>query len=243
MDRVRHVCTSVSCATAEKYDADRLCAGCRSVFYCSHECQHADWKGHKPACRVATAEREASQIVRVGKGGGSAPAAAPERVGPPASQWMAGAARGEAEALGRLGGCYYVGLGVPQSYERAAELWQQAAAKGDTNAQTGLGALYQAGQGVPQSYERAAELYTQAAAKGNTDAQYGLGNLYYNGLGVPKDVARGVALFKQAAAGEARRRPTPCGRWARPCHRGRLPDAAGAPQTHGLTAPGIGARA
>jgi hypothetical protein len=99
MDRVRHVCTSVTCATAEKYDADRLCAGCRSVYYCCPECQRADWKGHKPACKVATAERKASQIVRVGKGGGSAPAAAaPERVGHPASQFVAGAARGEVEA-------------------------------------------------------------------------------------------------------------------------------------------------
>jgi hypothetical protein len=104
MDRVRHVCASVSCATAEKYDADRLCAGCRSVIYCCPECQRADWKGHKPACRVATAEREASQIVRVGRGGGSAPpAAAPERVRHPASQFVAGAARGEAEALFELG--------------------------------------------------------------------------------------------------------------------------------------------
>jgi hypothetical protein len=118
MDRVRHVCASFTCATAEKYDADRLCAGCRSVFYCSPECQCADWKGHKPACRVATAEREASQIVRVGKGGESAPpAAAPERVGPPASQWVAGAARGEAEALYNLGCCYDTGKGV-----RAPEL-------------------------------------------------------------------------------------------------------------------------
>jgi len=57
------VCTSESCATAEKYDADRLCAGCRSVYYCTHEGQRADWKGHKPACRVATAEREGSRFV------------------------------------------------------------------------------------------------------------------------------------------------------------------------------------
>jgi hypothetical protein len=64
-------------------------------------------KGHKPACKVAAA-REASQLVRVGKGRGSAPpAAAPERIGPPASQFVAGAARGEAEALHRLGACYY----------------------------------------------------------------------------------------------------------------------------------------
>jgi hypothetical protein len=207
MDRVRHVCASESCATAEKYDADRVCSGCRSVFYCSHECQRADWKGHKPACRVATAEREASQIVRVGKGGGSAPpaAAAPERVGPPASQYVAGAARGEAVALCRLGVCYHFGSGVTQSYERAAELFTQAAAQGEANAQYNLGTLYYNGLGVPQSYERAAELYQQAAAQGVANAQCNLGALYLEGKGVPKDVGRGIALLKQAAAGGSKK--------------------------------------
>jgi len=167
MDRVRHVCASVSCATAEKYDADRLCAGCRSVFYCCPECQRADWKGHKPACRVATAEREASQMVRVGKGRGSAPAAAaPERVGPPASQWVAGAARGEAEALYNLGCCYDTGEGVPQSYERAAKLFQQAAEQGHASAQHNLGFLYSNGKGVPKDVARGVALLKQAAAGG-----------------------------------------------------------------------------
>jgi len=201
MDRVRHLCASESCATAEKYDADRLCAGCRSVFYCCPECQRAEWKGHKPACRVATAEREASQIVRVGKGGGSAPAAAaPERVGHPASQFMAGAARGEAEALYNLGVCYYHGHGVSQSYERAAELYQQAASQGHAGAQTGLGGLYRDGKGVSQSYERAAELYQQAASQGHAHAQAALGDLYRHGKGVPQSYERAAELFQQAAS-------------------------------------------
>jgi TPR repeat protein len=146
-------------------------------------------------------------MVRVGKGGGSAPlAAAPERVGPPASQWVAGAARGEAEALYELGWCYHSGEGVPQSYryERAAALYQQAAAKGHAGAQTELGWCYRNGEGVPQSYERAAELFQQAAATGHAGAQDSLADLYRDGEGVPQSCERAAELYQQAASqGEA----------------------------------------
>lgn len=35
-----------------KADAKQKCSGCSSVFYCSRNCQIADWKkGHKNECK------------------------------------------------------------------------------------------------------------------------------------------------------------------------------------------------
>jgi TPR repeat protein len=110
-------CLRSQAPAAEKYDADRLCAGSRSVYYFA--LQSVSARGRATSRRAGW---------RRGKGGGSAPAAAAlERVGHPASQWVAGAARGEAEALYHLGMCYDTGKGVPQSYERAAELYTRKA--------------------------------------------------------------------------------------------------------------------
>jgi hypothetical protein len=36
----------------------QLCSGCHSVRYCSSECQHADWKVHKAACKAVKAARD-----------------------------------------------------------------------------------------------------------------------------------------------------------------------------------------
>ncbi len=30
--------------------ATKMCSGCQSTYYCSHECQEADWQAHKQAC-------------------------------------------------------------------------------------------------------------------------------------------------------------------------------------------------
>ncbi len=53
------------------------------------------------------------------------------------------------EALCQLGGCYHQGMGVPQSYERAAELFKLAAAGGDKIAAGTLRAL---GEAVPPGF-------------------------------------------------------------------------------------------
>jgi hypothetical protein len=34
----------------------KTCTACKSVKYCSRECQRAHWKVHKPACKAAQAE-------------------------------------------------------------------------------------------------------------------------------------------------------------------------------------------
>lgn len=45
--RVR--CMGPKCTTER--DADNVCAGCRSAWYCCKECQKAHWREHKPVCK------------------------------------------------------------------------------------------------------------------------------------------------------------------------------------------------
>jgi hypothetical protein len=40
-----------SCAACLKDDAKKRCARCNTIFYCSTECQAADWSYHKSECR------------------------------------------------------------------------------------------------------------------------------------------------------------------------------------------------
>jgi hypothetical protein len=41
-----------SCNVCRNYGLTLFkCGGCRSVYYCSRECQHKDWKEHKKSCK------------------------------------------------------------------------------------------------------------------------------------------------------------------------------------------------
>ncbi len=74
--------------------------------------------------------------------------------------------QGHAGGQACLGDLYREGMGVSQSYERAAELFQQAASKGHADAQACLGDLYRDGLGVPKDVVRAIALFKLAAAGG-----------------------------------------------------------------------------
>lgn len=45
-------CSNVECMSGMNLRLDQLsqCAKCKSIFYCSRECQVADWKRHKKYC-------------------------------------------------------------------------------------------------------------------------------------------------------------------------------------------------
>ena len=72
----------------------------------------------------------------------------------------------------QLGVLYQLGLGVTQSYTRAAELFQEGADRGFAHAQYELGWAYENGNGVQKNCPKAAELFQKAADQGDAVAQY-----------------------------------------------------------------------
>ena len=107
--------------------------------------------------------------------------------------------KGKAWAQSILAQRYEHGLGVEQSYQRAAELYDLAANQGYTTAQYNLGIMYEQGLGVDQSYERAAEYYEAAANQGMASAQLNLGTLYANGQGLERSFETAREWFMKAA--------------------------------------------
>jgi TPR repeat protein len=98
-----------------------------------------------------------------------------------------------------LGLYYYLGLFVPQDYEKAAMWLRKAAEQGNADAQSQLGFMYAKGQGVPQDYAESVKWYRKAADQGDADAQHNLGFMYEQGQGVPQDYAESVKWYRKAA--------------------------------------------
>jgi tetratricopeptide (TPR) repeat protein len=51
------ICAKNGCGA--RIDESKQCSRCRLVYYCSRDCQKADWKAHKPKCNAAVEEKAA----------------------------------------------------------------------------------------------------------------------------------------------------------------------------------------
>jgi TPR repeat protein len=58
------ICAKDGCGAL--IDESKQCSRCRLVYYCSRDCQRADWKVHKPKCNAAVEDR-AAQDARANK--------------------------------------------------------------------------------------------------------------------------------------------------------------------------------
>jgi TPR repeat protein len=54
------ICAKDGCGAL--IDESKKCSRCRLVFYCSRDCQRADWKVHKPKCNAAVEEKAAKDV-------------------------------------------------------------------------------------------------------------------------------------------------------------------------------------
>lgn len=92
--------------------------------------------------------------------------------------------------------CYFKGIGVDKSPQKATEYLEKAAKAGHESSQYMLALQLLNGK----QPEKAAAWFKQAAKQGNAGATYYYGNMLHKGTGVKQDKQSGIALFKQAAA-------------------------------------------
>lgn len=110
------------------------------------------------------------------------------------AEWVAPAARGDADALFNLGQAYKLGRGVPQNLNTAQDYYRRAADKGHLAATANLGiTLYQQGRKA-----EALNWLRTAADRGDARAAYVLGVASFNGDGAPRNQVLGYAYMLRA---------------------------------------------
>jgi uncharacterized protein len=106
---------------------------------------------------------------------------------------------GSIDAIGALGISYFLGRGIPQSYQRAFELFTKGADLNDPGSMVSLGAMYADGRFVQKDPAKSQALYSKAISLGDYAALRNLGILYLNGAGLPRNYAMARDYFEQAA--------------------------------------------
>ena len=178
-----------------------LCAGCRSVAYCSRECQAADWAAHKVCCK---------EMQNAKKAAGTAPSHLLSS-SPPFAPTLAAAEAGGAVAQYNVAMAYASGTGVPHSWPSAFAWLARCAVQSSPPREVWmrLGTCYECGNGVAVNEVEAVRLYRVGAALGDAGAQYMLAQCLQRG------VPRRTAPVRSRCSRPRRRRtnPTPYAAW------------------------------
>lgn len=115
--------------------------------------------------------------------------------------FMKAAEKGDAEAMGRVGGAYYHGLGIEQDIAMAIAYYKKAIiAGGFADSLLDLGLAYLTGKGVPQNVKHGYDLMIRAAKQGNAAAQYNMGVIYRKGSGVAPNMQEALKWFNLSAS-------------------------------------------
>lgn len=110
------------------------------------------------------------------------------------------AEEGNPEAQTNLGGCYYAGEGVKQSYANAVTWFKKAAEQGNATGMYCLGCCYMKGIGLPQDVNKGVSWIEKSANLEFPEAEGALGTIYFNGQdGIPQDIDKGLKYTQRAA--------------------------------------------
>jgi hypothetical protein len=116
-------------------------------------------------------------------------------------QWqLAGAAKGDADAMFELYVLTSTGQGCEADEADALAWCQRAAEAGSARAMANLGGFYATGRGVPLDEALAVSWYTRAAEAGSGRAAATLGVMAAEGQGMPADAEVATRWFQQAEA-------------------------------------------
>lgn len=116
-------------------------------------------------------------------------------------EWqLAGAARGDADAMFELYALRSTGQGCELDEADALQWCQRAAEAGSARAMSNLGGFHATGHGLPKDLERAVHWYTRAAEAGSGRAAANLGVMAATGDGLPTDDEAAKQWFARAEA-------------------------------------------
>ncbi|EJK71364.1 hypothetical protein THAOC_07209 [Thalassiosira oceanica] len=203
------------CANCGKQGSDTIklksCTACRLVKYCGVDCQRADRKQHKKACKQRAAERKDEQLYSQGheRPEGDFCPICTLPIPLPMDKHsgfnaccMKRICHGCTVAAQKRGllDCAFCRTAILDNNADNLAMIQARVAKKDPEAINFLGEKFVSGQfGLHKDMQRAVKLLTEAAGLGSIKALFNLSVAYDHGEGVQQDKVKAVEFYKKAA--------------------------------------------